>query len=211
MTNRGDTSIYARSQLFKNVGLAGWLLAIAVYSLLGTPVSSLIEVERICYMVGTACLVVLALGRPPPVEHDSRSWVVILCVWSMCYSLFYTAVELESNVLSRAVVWARVPVLILADITLLSLGRSFAVLPAARRVRTGFLYRCVRHPVYALYMLSDALFLALQPCLWNGLLAVSGAVSFWLRAKLEERLLLRSEAYAHYARKVRWRFLPFMY
>ena len=38
----------------------------------------------------------------------------------------------------------------------LSLGRSWGIIPANRGVKTGGLYRVVRHPIYASYVIFDA-------------------------------------------------------
>jgi protein-S-isoprenylcysteine O-methyltransferase Ste14 len=93
----------------------------------------------------------------------------------------------------------------------LYLGESFAILPARRRLRTGFVYRIVRHPVYATYVLTDAAFLASSPSAWNLVVALLGAGTLAWRASLEERLLWRDPEYERYARRTRYRFIPFVY
>ena len=89
-----------------------------------------------------------------------------------------------------------------------SLGRSFGVVAANRGIRTGGLYRWVRHPIYAAYFLSYAGFLMGNLSVANVLL-----LSLWFgcqhrRALDEERVLLRDEVYAAYAVRVPARYLP---
>lgn len=89
-----------------------------------------------------------------------------------------------------------------------SLGRSFGVLPACRGVRTGGLYRAVRHPVYAGYVAMDAGFLLAYPSPANAVVLAVGLGLYVLRIRAEERLLRRDAAWRRYRARVRWRLLP---
>ncbi|MFH1469445.1 MAG: methyltransferase [Pseudomonadota bacterium] len=88
-----------------------------------------------------------------------------------------------------------------------ALGRSFAVLPAARRLVTRGPYGWVRHPAY----LGELL--ALSACAWTfprpWLPLILAAPPFLaLRVVVEERLLARGEGWSDYRARVRWRLLP---
>jgi protein-S-isoprenylcysteine O-methyltransferase Ste14 len=93
----------------------------------------------------------------------------------------------------------------------LSLWRSFGLVAANRGVNTHGLYRFVRHPMYAGYILSHMGFLLSAPSWWN--LAVYLTVWLLLLARIEaeERTLRQDAAYAAYAGQVRWRLLPGVY
>lgn len=98
--------------------------------------------------------------------------------------------------------------LLLSIVALSALGRSFGIVAANRGVKTGGLYRWVRHPLYGAYLISQSGFLL-------GNLSVSNLVLFgvWvgcqhLRAVTEERTLLLDPAYATYHAAVRFRYLP---
>lgn len=89
-----------------------------------------------------------------------------------------------------------------------SLGSSFGVLPALRRVVDRGPYRCMRHPAYAgELMMAAACFIAgpslLTVAAW--LLLLPGVV--W-RILCEEAILAEDQAYAGYRQRVRWRLLP---
>ena len=93
----------------------------------------------------------------------------------------------------------------------LSLGRSYGVLPAVRRVETQGLYRMVRHPVYASYLVMDAGILLEHSSLWNLGVYLLGFGLFLGRIQQEEILLYPVEPYRAYSQAVRWRLLPGIY
>lgn len=156
--------------------------------------------------VTTGSLAIVALLRPPARNRDQRWWVLAVCVVSMLYAFGYEFDAASPQL--RLIFWGRVGLQFLAGIVLLSLGRSYALLPALREVRKGFVYRYVRHPVYAMYILADAVVILLQPSLWNLAVASLGAGAFWLRARLEEKVLRHDPVYSSYMRAVPWRFFP---
>jgi protein-S-isoprenylcysteine O-methyltransferase Ste14 len=90
----------------------------------------------------------------------------------------------------------------------LSLFRSFGVVAANRGVKAGGLYRLVRHPMYAGYMLTHVGFLLVAPSLWN--LAVYAAAWAFLVARIyaEEKVLSEDPAYLALKGRVRYRLLP---
>jgi hypothetical protein len=93
----------------------------------------------------------------------------------------------------------------------LSLGRSFGLVPANRGVVVHGLYRAVRHPIYAGYLLTHAAFLAAHPTAWNAAVLFVADLALVGRARQEERVLATDAAYAAYAARVRWRFVPGIY
>jgi len=98
--------------------------------------------------------------------------------------------------------------LILGTIALLNLGRSFGILIAARQVKTGGLYRVIRHPMYFTDILWRAGYLAGNLYWPNTIIFLAGSACYVYRAILEERFLSRFPEYQEYKKKVRYRFLP---
>lgn len=91
------------------------------------------------------------------------------------------------------------------------LGRSMGCVPANRGLKFAGPYRCLRHPMYAGYLLTHLAFLLMNPVAWN--LALY-AVCFGLqvaRIQIEERLLGRDPRYLEYAATVRYRLVPGLY
>jgi protein-S-isoprenylcysteine O-methyltransferase Ste14 len=87
----------------------------------------------------------------------------------------------------------------------MSLGRSFALLPANRGVVTGGAYRWVRHPIYAGYLTGHVLFLLSSFSLYN-LACYSLITCMQLHRILrEEAILARTPEYQDYMHRVRYR------
>jgi protein-S-isoprenylcysteine O-methyltransferase Ste14 len=92
--------------------------------------------------------------------------------------------------------------------SLLSLGRSFGVRPALRRLVTRGPYHFVRHPMYLAYMLSDVGY-NLQE--WNVstlLLVVAGWTSLVYRIHAEEGVLSHDAGWPAYTSSVPYRVIP---
>ena len=89
-----------------------------------------------------------------------------------------------------------------------SLGRSFGLLPANRGIRTGGLYRFVRHPFYSSYLVIQAGYIASHPTGRNVAVLLVGLAFQVLRIRYEERLLLGDRQYQRYAATVRWHLIP---
>ncbi len=90
----------------------------------------------------------------------------------------------------------------------LSLNRSFGLLPAHRGVKSDGLYRWVRHPLYSTYLLAHVGYLASNMS-WANLLVVVFATAFQIaRILQEEQLLLQYPDYVRYSGTTRWRLVP---
>jgi protein-S-isoprenylcysteine O-methyltransferase Ste14 len=91
---------------------------------------------------------------------------------------------------------------------LLSLGRSFGIVPANRGLRTGGPYGFVRHPLYACYFVSWVGYVLENPVARNILVFSAAFVFQLLRMHREELFLKRDTAYQAYCNAVRYRVLP---
>ena len=90
----------------------------------------------------------------------------------------------------------------------LTLGRSFGLMPANRGIVCRGIYKLLRHPIYAGYVVTHAAFLVAHPSAWNlSVLLVSDA-ALMVRSIYEERTLARDPEYADYMTRVRWRVAP---
>lgn len=94
---------------------------------------------------------------------------------------------------------------------LLSLNRSFAIVPALREIKTGGMYRWVRHPIYASYLITLSAYVLSNYSLTNVLVWTATLSFLFLRIHLEERHLSQSPEYRGYMQRVRWRVVPLLY
>jgi protein-S-isoprenylcysteine O-methyltransferase Ste14 len=99
----------------------------------------------------------------------------------------------------------------LAIFALAFLRRSFGLVAAHRGIKTIGAYAVVRHPMYAAYIVSQIGYVLVHQSARNLAIGVITSGGLVLRAALEERLLARDPTYASYRRRVRWRFLPYVY
>lgn len=94
---------------------------------------------------------------------------------------------------------------------LISLNRSFAIVAANRGVKTSGLYGIVRHPMYAGYIPLFLGYYLLNTSLMNVAILILCYGFMFMRIHAEERILLQDAEYQEYARRVKWRLIPFVY
>lgn len=155
----------------------------------------------------TLTLIWLLLARRPIV----RDWSPFTVVISVTATFGAGLISFEQGV-------AIIPLAIAAPVQFLSLwmsiwgkislGRSFAILPANRGVVTDGAYRFVRHPIYAGYLMGHVVFLLSNFSIYN--FTVYAIISLFQihRILREERLLAMTPEYSEYLNKVRYRLLP---
>jgi protein-S-isoprenylcysteine O-methyltransferase Ste14 len=98
--------------------------------------------------------------------------------------------------------------LVCLALALLSLRRSFAVVPANRGIRDGGLYRIVRHPVYLSELVVLLGVVVSNPTTANAAILVCECALQFARACAEERFLSADPAYRAYRERVRYRLIP---
>lgn len=98
-----------------------------------------------------------------------------------------------------------------AVVALGCLRRSFGLAPANRGIKTSGMYRYVRHPLYASYLVTFAGYVLAYPAPRNFALLGASIAGQLLRMALEERLLLQDQLYADYAARTRFRIVPGLY
>jgi protein-S-isoprenylcysteine O-methyltransferase Ste14 len=89
-----------------------------------------------------------------------------------------------------------------------TLGRSFGIIPANRGIVAAGMYRFVRHPIYAGYVLTHFAFALAHPIPRNILLLAVADAALIVRALREERLLAGDAEYQSYCRRVAWHLVP---
>ena len=159
-------------------------------------------------LLSEALVVVLTLVRRPPslVDRSLRARALtIVSVLGPPLLVPGSAAALAPETITVAFSCAGLAIVIAGKITL---GRSFALLPANRGVVSTGLYQIVRHPIYMGYLVTHVAFLVASPTWWNIAALVIADGALLARAVCEEDTLARDPEYREYMTRVRWRVAP---
>jgi protein-S-isoprenylcysteine O-methyltransferase Ste14 len=169
------------------------------------------DTEAMLYFCVHLLSAMLFLIREPPLERSTNGLSYIVASLSALYVYGY-----DFDVFSESRWFSVGKSLMIGGALLcvfatLSLGRYFGVLPICRGVQTGRLYKIVRHPIYASYILMDIGLIIAYPTAGNATFFLLGLTLFVRRIRYEEMLLQRFESYRKYMARVKFRLLPFVY
>lgn len=145
-------------------------------------------------------------------QATAVSYRPIALVSTLCATFFFLLVVLDSGLaLAPPALTVSLQIFgILWQIwSKLTLGRSFGLLPAHRKLVTSGPYSVVRHPIYLGYFLNHLGFLLASFNIEN-LLLISALYFFQiLRIREEEQILMdKAPGYAEYMSKTRFRLIP---
>ena len=94
---------------------------------------------------------------------------------------------------------------------LVSLNRSFALVAAKREIKTRWMYRIVRHPLYASYFLLFSGYILTHTTILNVVIYLIMVSFLSLRIIREERHLSQDPEYLDYMSNVRYRVIPYLF
>lgn len=149
----------------------------------------------------------LLLARDPASRHGSAAAVA-----ASLPGLVISGWALRAAPPPSAWSWTALTLLtaggLLAIVAFLSLGRSFAILPALRQVVERGPYRIVRHPAYAGEILMLVGCVVARPAARGLAVLLLALPLIALRVRAEESTLMTHSRYRVYAASVRWRLVP---
>lgn len=96
-------------------------------------------------------------------------------------------------------------------LSLQSLNRSLAIMPAKRIIKTSGMYQYIRHPLYASYLLYFLGFTIANPSLFNLTVYLILIICDVTRIFGEEKILNKDPEYVRYSLLVKWRIIPFIF
>jgi len=94
---------------------------------------------------------------------------------------------------------------------LISLNRSFAIVAAKREIKTAWMYRVVRHPLYASYFLIFGGYVLVHTTATNLIIYMITMAFLCIRAFREENHLSLDPVYRNYMLDVRYRVIPYVF
>jgi len=94
---------------------------------------------------------------------------------------------------------------------MISLNRSLGMVPALRKLKTGGMYRLVRHPLYLSYFVTFSGYLLANSSLRNLLVYLFTMALLVVRINREEAHLSADSDYRAYMSRVKFRVLPYVF
>ncbi len=154
-------------------------------------------------------LVVFILIRrdPDATWHSWWTWLTMLG-GTFLPLLFRPTAAAQDLLIGQTVQIAGMVLLIAAVVTL---SRSFGLLPAHRGVKSDGLFRWVRHPLYMAYALAGVGYVVNNFSLHNVVIFTVATGFQVLRIRNEEAFLRGYPDYVAYAERTRWRIVPFVW
>jgi protein-S-isoprenylcysteine O-methyltransferase Ste14 len=137
-------------------------------------------------------------------------WIVAL-VTSFSGFFFSRTDASYNSVLLFAVDSLIIFAVFLGIMTAFILGRSYDFLPALRRVKTQYLYKIVRHPMYLSSIIIKLGYVLKNPSIYNILLLAVVIILYDRRSKYEEGIMSHDNSYVDYLQQVKYRFVPGIY
>jgi protein-S-isoprenylcysteine O-methyltransferase Ste14 len=165
------------------------------------------HITGLLLLVSELLVVLLTVVRRPAAVVDRALMTRVIAAVSMVGVPLIrpTGAPLVADLVTATATAAGLLIIITGKLTL---GRSFGLMPANRGVVCRGIYRLVRHPIYAGYLVTHAAFLVAHPTSWNVAMLATADTALMIRAVYEERTLARDAAYADYMTRVRWRVVP---
>jgi protein-S-isoprenylcysteine O-methyltransferase Ste14 len=190
--------------------IENWLLGgtILFWSLLALPDAGAVLCPVRLAAAGLGASVGLLIIRRSPVSRRGTWQTMSLALPSVGMGVVATQLAPQPDRWPVTAQGMFVAGCVIAMASFVTLGRSFAVLPAVRTIVAGGPYRLVRHPAYVGELLLVAACVAAAPSAIGGGLVLLAAGVTVLRIRVEENLLRSDTAYAAYAGRVRYRLLP---
>jgi protein-S-isoprenylcysteine O-methyltransferase Ste14 len=146
----------------------------------------------------------LIRNMPKQTSMQPYDWFVALTATCLPLLLRPTVVIHDTSVL----LVMQLAGIALSTLAVLSLNKSFGILPANRGIKQGGLYRYVRHPIYAGYVITYGAFLLQNASPENTAVVALFLVFLVLRILAEEEFLVKDPVYSKYMKQTRWRLLP---
>lgn len=202
-------------------GLVGFFVDVALFLFLGGAafqrVSSTLQFGtfdyiEISFALQNAVLILVILVRFDHKVLDKNLWHQIVALTAVFSGLVFVDIPPPADpmllLISKGTVFAAN---LLGIVTLLNLGRSFAFLIALREVRTTGAYSIVRHPMYGTDILLRVGYIMGNADIKNLILFFLSTSCYIYRAILEERFLAETAEYREFMKRVKYRFIPYVF
>jgi len=159
-------------------------------------------------LVHNTLLLFLFLTRRKSIDmsHRMLDWIIPGITLASAMMLRPSlSVESYFNILSGSIQCIGILGII---VSLLSLGRSFGIIPANRKIKYSGAYKIVRHPLYSSELIFYSGFFLGNLSIRNFIFIIVILAGQLLRSLSEEKLLSQDLQYRAYLKNIRYRFIP---
>lgn len=206
----GKTNIIVAREIFFNILLSLYFAFFAWTHLSYFFKTS--SLPTLLFVVYETILVFFILFRklPKEVRFDFKSWLAASIASYLPMLFISDRLEFTGDIVFLLLQIAGITISLLA---MLSLNLSFGVVPANRGVKSGGMYKIVRHPIYAGYFISMTCFTiqniaGYESLIRNCSILVITLVALIIRIKYEEEFLLRDPEYQKLVKTTPYRLIP---
>lgn len=146
---------------------------------------------RVSFWLFVGSVAILPIFRLPPLAKSGDAVPRLAALVSACLpTLFLFLARPPADLLFNSVsVVLGIPATVISIVTVWMLGRSFSIMPEARRLVTGGPYALVRHPLYACEIANLVAAVLQYRSLAAAALAASSVALLVARARWEEKVL----------------------
>jgi protein-S-isoprenylcysteine O-methyltransferase Ste14 len=185
------------------------LFASFAYTHLVAFISSPYKISLLLFAFSESIIVFLFLSRKQTVRVTKRplGWIVAIVG---TFVVLFLRPSSETSVIIIGEIFVIVGVS-MQIVSLLSLGRSFGLVPTVRGIKTTGLYTYIRHPMYASYLPLFTGYAITNPTPQNITILCIAMACLLVRVNEEEKILSTEKTYQQYMHTVRWRLIPKIY
>ena len=166
------------------------------------------EIDTFFYFLIHLVIAVLFLTRHRPKTFSDRPAAYLVAVLSTNYFFLYETTSLEATRWGPVGMAVTVAGSVVCLLSVLSLGKCFGVLPIYRGLQFTRMYRFIRHPIYASYVVMDGGLLLANFSIWNVFVLSTGIYLFLVRIQYEEQLLSQNRDYRDYQKRTPFKLIP---
>lgn len=164
-----------------------------------------------CILIHNTLLMAYFLTRRKSVDISMRVMDWIIPILTLCFAMLLRPIYYTGE--SLPYILGLIQFIGIFGIigSLLSLGRSFGIVPAKRKIITRGTYRIVRHPLYLSELVFYTAFVLGNASVKNIVLIILILTGQLWRSLSEEKILSKDLCYKIYRQIVRYRFIPGVY
>ena len=165
------------------------------------------QVSMILFFLAETLVVLFYIFRSKPITISVSGFDWLVAIIGTFTPLLLRPAEWGLLPLAK---YAIIVGVIIQIVSLISLNQSFALVAAKRKIKTGWMYRFVRHPIYASYCLTFLGYVLTNTTSVNVLVYLVSMTFLCIRIVREEKHLVHDPLYAEYMSKVRYRIIPYI-